>query len=512
MINFAMMLNLNEAKSQSSSLFNSSSKVSNLNEKSEFENVMIKKESVFDKGTNKNSGDLNKSLKEKIEDLEKELSDDYTREDLINIVNLYLTIDLINNNNFKLDCINFINFNNKFNLEESITLKENTLGIFELKDGVLSVPILSNSENNLDKLKKIESKMEDKNAENNIIFIDNINKNNEDIKVQKFMEFNNVEELIREFENISKINMQDKNIDYIEVFEKIESIINSREIEGNSKFSIHKILKSEELILPKLEVLNRFNGETEGLVKLNEKFNAETIEFKDVYNMNNNLQSEINKFSNFLLSQRVSSMKVDAKNMNDKDLDVLIDIIDSEQNSSINNLISSDVYSFKSNINDTIKANNIPESIRQTFLEKDITQTIQYMRNSNINELTLKVKPKELGEVTVNLVKNNSVSDVVITVEREELFNAIKKNLIIINKELKDLGLKIDNISIEIKPNSTTNSTFNFMSNSQEDNSRNQNYQRDKNLKKDINATNSIEVSDIKMSKNEVENEVNILA
>lgn len=536
MMNFAMMINLNEVKPQNGSLFNSSSKVSNLNKKSEFENMMIKKESLFNKNTNENDSTFNKSLAKSVEiniedkeklirDLEEKLNDDYTREDIINIVNLYLTVNLVSNNkSLEIDSVEFVNITNEL-ISEKSSLEIDILGVFELNDRVLSIPIIDDTLEYADKPSEVEFKSEAESIINNVNVIDNgVNIiNNTEVEgvevnninnIENFKEVNNVdftyiEEIVREFENISKIDMSNKNSGYTEIFKEIESIVQSSQNENHLKVDTYKILNNK-----KSDRLDVFNKKTDDLIEVDEVFNIKNIEFRDMSNLDNKIQEEVDKFSNFLLNQRVSNIKVETSNINDKDMGVLMEIVDSKSNIDVSNLINPNSYSFKSNINDTIKTNIVPESIRQSFIETDITQTIQYMRSTSINELTLKVKPKELGEVTINLVKNNDISDVVITVEREELFNSIKKNLMIINRELKDLGLKINNVSIEMKPNNATNSTFNFMSNSHGDNSKNQNnnYHQDKKLRKSINVTDDMDVSNIKMSKNEVENEVNLLA
>ena len=531
MMNFAMMVNLNEVKSQNGSLFNSSSKVSNLNKKSEFENIMTKKEPLIDKDTAKNNSDLYKSFTEKIEiniedkeklieNLEEKLDDDYTREDLINIVNLYLTVNLINNDkSLKIDSIEFVNIEDELISEKNL-LEQDILGMLELKDGVLSVPVVSDILKYADKFNGVELQSKNENIKNKINSINDTKIEVNDTKIegakvniQNIKEVDNVnfifEEIIREFENISKIDMSDKSVEYVEIFKEIESIMKSSQKENHLKVDTYKILNNK-----KLDVLDAFNEKASDTIKINETFDIKDVEFIDGNNLSNQIQEEINKFSDFLINRRVSDIQVETSKISDKDMSILMEILDSDSNIDVTNLINPDSSSFKSSINDTIKTNIAPESIRQSFIEADITQTIRYMRSASINELTLKVKPKELGEVVINLVKNNDISDVVITVEREELFDSIKKNLMVINRELKDLGLKINNVSIEMKPNNTTNSTFNFMSNSHGDNSRSQNYnyQQNKRLKKSTNMTEDIEVSDIKMSKNEVENEVNLLA
>lgn len=529
MINFTMMLNLNKVKSQSNSLFSSSSKITNLSKNLEFENMMIKKEPLFNNDANINSSNFSESLEENIEinlkdkeviiaDLEERLNDDYTKEDLVNIMNLYLAINLTSEKeSLKIDSVEFIDITDELVSKENPS-EEDVFGVFKLKDGVLSVPLVTNIlEKNFTKVSEMELKPEVENIKN--INLEGVEPQGIEINTENFIivngtDSNYIEKMFREFENVSKIDIYDKNSDYIKIFKEIESIVQFNQRDSHVKVNAYEKLNTEKSGILESNLLDVFNKKDNGLIKIDEEFNLKKIEFKDI-NTTNQIKSEISKFSDFLANQRISNMKVETLNINDKDIGILMEILDSESNIDVANLISPDTYGLESNINDTIKSNVVPESIRQSFIEKDITQVIQYLKGSDINKLTLKVNPKELGEITINLVKNGDISDVVITVEREELFNSVKKNLIGINKELKDLGLKINNISIEMKQNNTANSTFDFMSNSHKDDSKNHsgNYQQqDRKMKKSRNAVDDIEISSVKMSKNEVESEINLLA
>lgn len=523
-----IMMNLNEIKTQKGSSLNYSSKISNLDKKSEFENVMIKNKPMFNKDLSKNNFNLNTILPKKIEiniqdkeelvqDLEEKLDADYTKEDLVNIINFYLAINLMNNNenNLKIDSLEFTDVTEELISQESSL--EDLIGVLKLNNEILSIPVISNTLEHLNKIDSlaITSKIEDVNKEVN--FKEYINANNEidfvgeekDIiemsKQFDYLDFSSVENLIKNNEDMFKVSASD----CIEIFKQIEVILSSSQKENNKSLDVYTVLDDKDI-----NILDIFNKKINTAKSIDEKFNVENAEIKYVDKSNTQTIEDINKFSNFLINQRSSNIKLEASKTNDKDMDILMEIVDSESKVDVNNIINLDTSSFKSNINDTMKTSIIPESIRQSFVEVDITQTIQHMNSNGINELTLKVKPKELGEVVINLIKNKNVSDVLIIVEKEELFTSIKKNLGIINKELKDLGLKINDISIQIKPNNVTNTSFNFMSNPNEDNSKNQNsnYNQDKKLKKSIKSTNDVDILESEISKNEVENEINLLA
>lgn len=510
-----IMMNLNEVKTQKGSSLNSSSKISNFDKKSEFENIMIKNKPLFNKNLSKDNN-LNTMLSKKIEiniqdkeeliqTLEEKLDENCTKEDVVNIINFYLAINLMNNNEntLKIDSLEFIDVTDEFFSQEGSL--EDLIGILKLNNEVLSIPVINNTIEYLNTIDNIDIESKIENVNNEV----NFTKEEKDIiegsKDFNSLDFSNVENIIKNNKDIFKVSTSD----YIEIFKQIESILSSGQKENGKSLDIYTTSDDKNM-----DVLDIINEKINNVKSINEKFNVENTEIKYIDKSNTQTLEDINKFSNFLINQRSSNIKLETLKTKDKDMDILMEIVDSESKIDVNNTINLDTSSFKSNINDTIKTSIVPELIRQSSVEVDIPQTIHYMKNNSINELTLKVKPKELGEVVINLIKNKNISDIVITVEKEELFTSIKKNLGIINRELKDLGLKINDISIQIKPSNVTDSNFNFMSNANEDNSKNQNsnYNQDKKLKKSMKIANELDILESEISKNEVENEINLLA
>lgn len=472
MMNLMMMTNFNEIKSEKSSLLNSSSKLSNTSTKTEFEDIMVKKDTGFNK---KSSNDDSKKIeidtedKEKlIKDLEEKLDDNYDKEDLVNLINFYLTINLINNEqSLEIDSVEFVDVSNELILEESSL--EDVFGVLNLNNNSLLVPVIKNT------------------TEQTI--------NREDGK----SESNFLGEIMENFEGVTDFNLS--NIEDIiknnkDIFNQIESILNDNiELEDKS-----------------FNFMDTFNKKMYSLQDIKEELNLENLDFEYMDKINNQTIEDINKFSSFLMNQRSSTVKLNSFNTNDKDMELLMKMVDSDSNIDSSNMLNLNTYSFKSNMNDTINTSVVSESIRQSSIEMDISQTIQYMKSNNINELTLRVKPRELGEITINLVKNKDMSNVVITVEKEELFSSIKSNLGIITRELKDLGLQVNDISIQIKSDNLADSNFNFMSNYDEGDSENQNPSKDKNLNKTDNRTKEINVLENEVSEIETENQINLLA
>ena len=133
----------------------------------------------------------------------------------------------------------------------------------------------------------------------------------------------------------------------------------------------------------------------------------------------------------------------------DSELELLLKVQNS--NSEVTDNISPYSYGLIDSVNDKINENMQPQTIRYSHFESDLANTISHMKNSNLEELTIKVKPKELGEITINLIKKDGVSEVVIFIKKEELFDSLKRDISRIEAEIKKTGLTIDNISVEVK-------------------------------------------------------------
>lgn len=435
MMDLTMMLNMTEIKPSNTHLSKLSKgdstfsvNISDKKENSRFEN-MIKKEDKPLKESPKKRVEVDKKDKDNlIREIEEKIEDDYKDEDKFNILNIGLLLDMLNNDKkLNIDTIELVPVQNT-------EINEDLIGVFELKDSTLNVPILISDSNELNTVDVLE-----------------------DIK-------NKVDTVLEE------LNLEPLREQLTEIFENQEE-----------KFEDKKTNSFLE----------------------NENFDIEDMVFSD----NLQLEDDMKSFKDFLMSQRLSQLEIKSKNDNKNDLETLIKELDLDTNNEVDVMLGSDSYGLKTPINDTIKSSVLPEIINYNVINKDISQVVNFMKTSDIKELTLKVRPKELGEITIHLLKG-SESNIVISVEKEQLFNSLKHNLMSLTNELKDLGLKVDNIEILMKSDDANNSTF--MSNSNKENSKNQNDQGKQNNKLN-NTIKDINQDEIHINK-ETDNQVDMLA
>lgn len=118
--------------------------------------------------------------------------------------------------------------------------------------------------------------------------------------------------------------------------------------------------------------------------------------------------------------------------------------------------ISSFMNKFSAVKNESINAVKEPEVINQKNLAGDIIKTLKYMETSSMKNLTVKINPKELGEVVVNITMEAGVMKASITASNKDAYNLIQGNLQDINSRLNNSDVKIANLSLNVYNEDTT--------------------------------------------------------
>ncbi len=132
----------------------------------------------------------------------------------------------------------------------------------------------------------------------------------------------------------------------------------------------------------------------------------------------------------------------------DKDLNILENILD--KNVSIFSTVSNRAF-----IQDSVANKNLPVvTIRANNMADDFIKMVKYLKNNNIEEIKVNIKPKELGDMTIKLMKDSEATKVFINVSKEDTFKMLNKNISDINKHLFDLGIKAKDVVVTMKSNS----------------------------------------------------------
>ncbi|MBW4861351.1 MAG: flagellar hook-length control protein FliK [Paeniclostridium sp.] len=187
----------------------------------------------------------------------------------------------------------------------------------------------------------------------------------------------------------------------------------------------------------------------------NKKLNLESISSKvtsDQKNMIDELDNQVKSLKSYEeLNVSTNSNKSNVLDLKpkeeDKDLNVLENILD--KNANVFSQVSNKTFIQESNAN-----KNVPTvTIRANQMADDFIKMVKYLKNNNIEEIKVNINPKELGDMTIKLMKDSEATKVFINVSKEDTFHMLSKNIGDINKHLFDLGIKSKDVVVTMKSN-----------------------------------------------------------
>ena len=234
-------------------------------------------------------------------------------------------------------------------------------------------------------------------------------------------------------ENDLQVNTLNDN-KTIDMFERIAhklNLDNKLDLKKMSKKTDEKTIKIENVI---------DKTQTEMIGKLNEQ--VKSLKSYEELNISTNL----NKNS-------INDYKLDN---DDKDLNVLTNILDDKGN--MFNIQANKIF-----IQNTSENPSLPMvTIRSDHMTEDFIKMVKYLKTNNLEEINVNMNPKELGEMTIKLIKDSEATKVIISISKEDTYNLLHKNIGDINKHLMDLGIKAKDIVVAMKSNDENLFSDNF--------------------------------------------------
>jgi flagellar hook-length control protein FliK len=306
------------------------------------------------------------------------------------------------------------------------------------------------------------SKLEDTDIENSIkntneqlylliqnIFFQNIpediegllKEGNELSKTIEELVLNIVEDISKE-ENVdlNRINIKDlgleEKVNKEEFKENLKAFLKNPKTEGETlkeiKSQISSLIKEE--ILPKEDanIKKDFNN----IVVPKENLNIKVETKKEDLNQNSTEES---------FSKEENSEEAVLKN-------ILGDKEDNKFSKAVN---------FMNQFNKVANVENLEtenlENIVATkeTLKTDVIKAVKYMELNNIKNLTVKINPKELGELVIRITMESGKMKANITANNKEAFNLLNANLQDITDKLQRGAVKIENFSLNLYEDTT---------------------------------------------------------
>ncbi|WP_300386305.1 flagellar hook-length control protein FliK [Clostridium sp.] len=186
-----------------------------------------------------------------------------------------------------------------------------------------------------------------------------------------------------------------------------------------------------------------------------------------------------------------------SEDLNEEDKILSKFLVDDNKGSFGNILTSYD--RFKNNPIDTIQK---PEFINSQTIDDDIIKSVKYMVKNNMEELTVKIYPKELGELTIKILSEEGIMKAEIKATSRETYSILNANIAEIKNSLSGQDLKIQEVQVAIYNDDTT--FFSGSENSKE-NQKNNNGSSNKVDNINLNENEDLIIEDI------IESNVNLL-
>ena len=155
---------------------------------------------------------------------------------------------------------------------------------------------------------------------------------------------------------------------------------------------------------------------------------------------------------------------------------------------------------------DTVSENTLSQNVvvNKATLPSDIIKTMKYMENNNLKDLTVKIEPKELGELYIKVTMENGALKASVSASNKDAYNILNANLLDIQNKLNDAGIKIQNFALNIYEDTTY-----FSNDSNKGNHDNESSSKNK---KGTGVLNEIDAADDDKKYAEIYNNINLFA
>lgn len=246
---------------------------------------------------------------------------------------------------------------------------------------------------------------------------------------------NSFESLLKGLINIKNYDIKDENL--IKIYEKdnLKNILLN--IDNNVKKDEKHISLKE--VIKGLDYLNNLSYKKEGIENLGE--------IKSSFNEEKPLDIKIKGKEEGLISEKNED-------------DILASILDKNENKNL--------FNRRLEVLNKVIKGDEPVVIRKSNINTDLIKSIKYMNINGVKELTVKVYPRDLGEIIINISKDEEVLKATLKANSKDTFNLISQNSSEIKKLLLENGLKISNVDISLYEYTTFYNENEFNKNSRE--------------------------------------------
>ena len=470
----AVIANIGKVNNNSNVNGDNSVKTENKSSNGNFKSVMSSKEDSLSKTTEDNkttvenvSKDINEAI-DKTEVIEK--IENGTKEEIIEEVMVLLqalNIPVIDNSNLPIKI--YLESGNTSSLDCINTLK-NINYLSEIADLNISSELINNNNSNvLENINLLKNntvfESENINIFENVIEEVSLN-NGENIDLNEETSSNIINLPIKEI--VKTLNLEEDKVVTTDNIDKILTVLCDKD--GNE-------IKKDKFI----EVVDSSKGESkkdtsQGVEMLKmvfniDKSNGEQKGEEDILAKLMTMDEDINKVEDYIV----------------EDTPIFTEVLNSK-----NDVASSLISEVK------------PVAVSRETVATDVVSNVKYMVKNQVEQLTVKIYPKELGEITIKIISEDGIMKADIKSTSKETYNLLNSNMEEIKKHLSNESLIIKEVNIGLYEDTTYYSGQGF-SNEFNDERNKENYSVEDNDSINIHKEESEEISE------EISN-VNLLA
>lgn len=269
-----------------------------------------------------------------------------------------------------------------------------------------------------------------------------------------YEKFNIAEKIdsLTDLENIKSSLNSKLNLNEVENTKNILDAIENLHTSSENNYSLELNNNDMKEIINNINYL--INEGRNNSNKINESLNSLIDKIKNQIKDLDKSSQEDSMYENLDTVGILNQSKIDEyKNSKgtSNDIEYLENIVSSDDNSYINSFVGINEFN---TVYRNSTSNDIPQpvtEIRQEFITEDIIKSVKYMKNSDLEELNVKLNPRNLGEISIKLSKNKEHSNLLITVDDNNISDLVNKNIEDIKKHLNDTDINIKDIVINVK-------------------------------------------------------------
>ena len=269
-----------------------------------------------------------------------------------------------------------------------------------------------------------------------------------------YEKFNIAEKIdsLTDLENIKSSLNSRLNLNEVENTKNILDAIENLHTSSESNYSLELNNNDMKEIINNINYL--INEGRNNSNKINESLNSLIDKIKNQIKDLDKSSQEDSMYENLDTVGILNQSKIDeykSSKGTSNDIEYLENIVSADDNSYINSFVGINEFN---TVYRNSTSNDIPQpvtEIRQEFITEDIIKSVKYIKNSDLEELNVKLNPRNLGEISIKLSKNKEHSNLLITVDDNNILDLVNKNIEDIKKHLNDTDINIKDIVINVK-------------------------------------------------------------